>query len=130
MRHALMIAFLVLQALLPLRYYMGDDLFDERFAWRMFSPIRTVKCRATFYDETGDRRARIPLTPRVHQVWINLVSRARRPVIDGIARDWCTEQIEGGTASPRMTVEITCPLKTGDTVQPIPNDENLCETAR
>ena len=30
-------AFLLVQLVLPLRYYLGDDRFDERFSWRMFS---------------------------------------------------------------------------------------------
>ncbi|MBW2464764.1 MAG: hypothetical protein JRH11_24155, partial [Deltaproteobacteria bacterium] len=39
-KNTLIVAFLAFQLLLPLRYYMGSDEFDERFAWRMFSPIR------------------------------------------------------------------------------------------
>ena len=33
--------FIATQLVLPLRYYvLRDDEHDERFAWRMFSPMR------------------------------------------------------------------------------------------
>jgi len=37
--------FVIAQLLLPLHYYLArKDPHDERFAWRMFSPMRMARC--------------------------------------------------------------------------------------
>ena len=43
------VAVIASQIWLPLSYYLGDDPFDERFAWRMFSPFasHTAKFKRT-----------------------------------------------------------------------------------
>jgi hypothetical protein len=44
-RGRFIIAFLAVQLLLPLHYYLvRHDPHDERFAWRMFSPMRMADC--------------------------------------------------------------------------------------
>ncbi|MAE67451.1 MAG: hypothetical protein CMJ18_24585 [Phycisphaeraceae bacterium] len=47
--------FLLLQLLVPLRYYLGGET-DERFCWRMFSSVVQRDCRVAV-DETVQERS-------------------------------------------------------------------------
>lgn len=111
-RSAFIIGFVALQVWLPLRYYLGDDRFDERFAWRMFSPVRPLQCRAAFYDETAGERRRIPLREHLHAAWLTLVGRARPAVIEAFARRWCGERAAEG-ADPVLRLDLTCQAPAG-----------------
>lgn len=103
MKNVLIVAFLALQIGLPLSYYLGDEPHDERFAWRMFSPIRLIKCDVTLYDASGGARTRIRPLQEMHVVWRNLMRRGRIPVVEAFARTWCA-------AAPdrKLTVDLTC----------------------
>ena len=79
-------AFLLVQLLLPLAYYVGRrDPHDERFAWRMFSPMRMVRCTL---DVTRDG-APVPLGSEFHEAWIELAQRGRFAVIDAMGETLC-----------------------------------------
>lgn len=106
-RDAFIVGFVGLQAALPLRYYLADDPFDERFAWRMFSPVRPLDCEVTFYDESGASPQRVELRPRLHAVWINLVQRARPSVVERFARQYCEAEVEAGRR-PVLRVDLVC----------------------
>ncbi|MCB9758856.1 MAG: hypothetical protein H6739_03375 [Alphaproteobacteria bacterium] len=86
-RRSLFIAvILVGQLLLPLRYYaFGDDPYDERFSWRMFSPIRMVKCGARF-EAAGKP---VDLNETFHSAWITLVGRGRLDVTEAVGARIC-----------------------------------------
>lgn len=86
-RELLVVAWLAVQIALPLRWYLGDDPFDERFAWRMFSEIRTTRCAVDLLVD-GEQ---VALGKRYHQAWITLAKRVRRPVLDRMASDLCAE---------------------------------------
>ncbi|MGK0362240.1 MAG: hypothetical protein ACI9U2_004560 [Bradymonadia bacterium] len=103
MKNVLIALFLALQIGLPLSYYLGDEPHDERFAWRMFSPIRLIKCDVTLYDASGGARARIRPLQEMHVVWRNLMRRGRIPVVEAFARTWCA-------AAPdrKLMVDLTC----------------------
>ncbi|MFN3197091.1 MAG: hypothetical protein ACE366_01565 [Bradymonadia bacterium] len=153
MRSLFIVAFLAAQLYLPLSYYMrpdplpeliaeppaeqpvtlpeGADPFDERFAWRMFSPIRMVKCDVSFYDATDGVRRRVPTGKEVHFLWINLFKRARRSVIDQFAQWRCPQMATEGKA-PILNAEIVCPVRrpgrTGVVqVRPFDPTLNLCD---
>ena len=53
----LIVLFLAVQLVLPLRYYLGGGT-DERFCWRMFSSVAKRQCRASIAQtlEQADRR--------------------------------------------------------------------------
>lgn len=81
-------AFLALQLLLPLGYYVvRDDPHDERFAWRMFSPMRMARCRSAF---TVDGQP-VQLGSRFHEAWIEMASRGRFVVLEGMAEKLCKD---------------------------------------
>lgn len=84
-RVAFVLVVLVVQALLPLRHYLGDDPYDERFAWRMFSPTRVVRCTVE-YRVNGDP---LPLEQHLHSGWITLLKRGRGDVHDAVDQRLC-----------------------------------------
>ncbi len=117
--------FLASQLLLPLRYYLGDDERDERFAWRMFSPIRVSQCRAE-WTEGG-----VPRSPELHVAvsWTSLMSRARRPVLVAYARRRCAA-LRGEVARPDVRLRLTCDHPDGRPRRLATPIVNLCETLR
>jgi hypothetical protein len=102
-KNALIVAFLALQIGLPLSYYLSDNAYDERFAWRMFSPIRLIKCDVTLYDESDGRRTALRPMREMHVVWRNLMRRGRVPIVQAFARKWCAEG-----ADRKLTADMTC----------------------
>lgn len=122
--HLVVLAFLGLQLGVPLSYYLGDDVYDERFAWRMFSPIRMVKCEVRF-SEDGDAAQAIPLGREVGETWINWMQRGHRRVIDGYARFHCAEERADGEA-PRLYAEVACRLPDGAVDRLYSPREELC----
>ena len=87
-RGRFIVAFLVVQALLPLHYYLfRRDPHDERYAWRMFSPMRMATCRIAF---TVDN-APVDLGSKFHEAWITVAQRGRAVVIEEMAHKLCRE---------------------------------------
>ncbi len=110
--------FLIVQLALPLSYYLGDDRYDERFAWRMFSDVRMVRCRADY--RIGG--APVRLLERFHVAWQTLVERGRRPVVDAVARRLCRDA--GGAP---VTLRLECREFDGSTRVLEDGARNLCE---
>ncbi len=103
MRHGLVAAFVLIQLALPGSYYFREDRLDERFAWRMFSSVRTVGCSVRLFDVDAGRRTQLRLMREVHVVWRNLMSRGRRPILEAFAGKWCAENPGHG-----LEVDIEC----------------------
>jgi hypothetical protein len=81
-------ALLVSQLSLPLRWYAlrdADDPFDERFAWRMFSPERMVRCTARAQLDG----APVDLGREFHSAWLTLVERGRMDVVNAVVKRVC-----------------------------------------
>ncbi len=85
------IAFILLQIALPLSYYVSDNEYDERFAWRMFSSVRMTRCSFQLASSDGITESALPLPKQYHVVWINLAKRARLDVIDAMVERACAE---------------------------------------
>lgn len=85
-------ALLALQLVVPLRYYLGEDPYDERFSWRMFSAVRVVSCQTQVVEGTteGTRRA-VPLMRTIHEAWVNHLKRNREGVIRAFLSRRCEE---------------------------------------
>jgi hypothetical protein len=86
-RGRFIVGFLLVQLLLPLRYYIHNrDPHDERFAWRMFSPIRMVQCAPRFMvaGKVVDPRGEF------HEAWGKIASRGRFVVIEAMGKELCT----------------------------------------
>jgi hypothetical protein len=102
------------QLLIPLSYYIRDaHPFDERFAWRMFSPIRMVECSTVWRE--GEDRHRVRPSDHVHIVWLNLMKRMREDVVRRYISHRCQELVEDG-GDPHVYAETHCLLPNDDVV--------------
>lgn len=81
---------------IPLGYYLpGADLYDERFAWRMFSGVRVQSCELRVSEVRGGERP-IPLAEVLPAPWIELLKRNRPAVVERFLR-WRCEQHDDTT---------------------------------
>jgi hypothetical protein len=98
------VAFLAIQLVLPLHYYfIRRDEHDERFAWRMFSSTRMVKCDVEV--KVGEEL--VELNREFHDAWVALAERGRRNVIEAMGARLCRKH-----PGQVVTARLTCrPLK-------------------
>lgn len=115
------LAFVAVQALLPLRYYLGSDRYDERFAWRMFSPIRMVQCSAEV-ELDGER---LELGAVFHSAWLALIERGRLDVTAAAVRRIC--RLNPGR---RVSLEYTCRESDGAERRLVTPDQDACAGVR
>lgn len=99
---SLFAAFIALQLLMPLSYYLSSNRYDERFAWRMFSEIRSHQCRPQMLAHSERGAQPVALPSEFHQVWINLLGRQRDEVIEAAMLRVCE------TGAARVTLRNTC----------------------
>lgn len=128
-RNAFIVLFLLVQVLLPLRYYVRDDLFDERFAWRMFSPIRVTDCTVGWTEGRDGGEEPLDLDALLPQPWIGLMRRARMDVVEGFGRHRCA-LLRAEAEAPVLRVDVACSHPDGAVRHPIDPAENLCERIR
>jgi hypothetical protein len=96
-RGRFILAFLALQLLLPLHYYvLRHDPHDERFAWRMFSPMRMTQCSPQFSIDNQPA----PLGNKFHEAWIEVARRGRYVVLEQMAQKLCRD-------NPGKPVQLT-----------------------
>ncbi len=112
------VAFLLLQLVVPLSYYLrSGDPYDERFSWRMFSAVRLYSCRTSAIERVGEtdpsRRQgqppterEIPLSATLHQAWVNHLARNRRDVVLAFLDARCDEE---GVREVSLTNACTAP---------------------
>ena len=107
------VAFILLQLILPLQYYLGRlDSHDERFAWRMFSPMRMVKCEVSM---TVDGQP-VPLTREFHQAWTEVAQRGRRVVVEQMGARLCKKN-----KSKPVIARLACkPITSRHSLGPVP----------
>jgi hypothetical protein len=98
-RGRLILAFLAVQLLVPLTYFARRDPHDERFAWRMFSPMRMAKCQPRFAIDGKP----FALEREFHEAWIELAQRGRFIVVEAMAAHVC--DAHPGSA---VTVSLDC----------------------
>lgn len=88
------------QLLLPLHYYLANrDPHDERFAWRMFSPMRMTKCAPEFRIDAR----RVELGAEFHEAWIELAQRGRFAVLEAMGARLCAKN-----PGHAVTVKLSC----------------------
>jgi hypothetical protein len=104
-------AFLIVQALIPLRYYLSQPTSDERFAWRMFSTTARRDCHATLYQtmEFDGRRIEEPVPPIMLAPWQTMLNRNRPAAVEKIMKACCQAT---GVVSVRFRLE--CGMEGGD----------------
>lgn len=80
---------LALHLTLPLTYYLRDDPYDERFAWRMFSGIRMHTCDVRVEERVAGEVRPLDIPRTVPVAWRNLLRRNRRAVVLGFLEQRC-----------------------------------------
>jgi hypothetical protein len=99
-RGRFIVVFVLAQLLLPLHYYVNHrDPHDERFAWRMFSPMRMAKCVPKVVLDGNP----FDLRTEFHEAWTEIVSRGRFVVIEEMGAKLC-EKHPGSV----ITVSLDC----------------------
>jgi len=80
--------FVAVQLLAPLHYYtLRRDRHDERFAWRMFSPVRMLTCEPTFL--VGGQP--VNLATKFHEGWLEIARRGRFAVLEAMGARLCRD---------------------------------------
>ncbi len=99
-QHYLIAIVVATQMLIPLHYYLARrDPHDERFAWRMFSPMRMVQCRPQFTK--ADRP--VVLGVEFHEAWVELASRGRFAVLEAMGARLCQKY-----PNTEIRLDLTC----------------------
>lgn len=96
----------VIQAVVPLRYYLGDDLFDERFSWRMFSAVRVYSCDLSAFETRAGVERPTRLMSTIHVAWITTMRRGREAVLRRYLRWRCDQE---GVEAARVVNRCTTP---------------------
>lgn len=90
---AFIAVFVVFLAAMPATYYLGNDRFDERFAWRMFSSVRLTNCDATARETPVDGAPReFDIYRDVQIAWYKLIQRNRDAVVRAYLRRRCEDR--------------------------------------
>jgi hypothetical protein len=96
--NAFIICWLLWQVAVPLSYYLGDNVDDERFAWRMFSGVWLLQksCTASVTEFRSEPGADTPIASKInldrtlHGTWASqLKKKNRRLVIEKFAQTRC-----------------------------------------
>lgn len=113
----LFLAFLIVQLVVPLTYYLRSDPYDERFAWRMFSNVRLHGCRTAVSERVRDGERvdarQINLHRTLEVRWSRLLSRNRVDVIEGFLEWRCLEE-----ERVEVTLVNTCTTPAGEALTP------------
>lgn len=112
------------QLLIPLTYYLRDDPYDERFAWRMFSGVRMQECEGSVLERHGETELAVNPYEVVPAGWVTSLERNRRSVVERYLELRCED--EGMTSvrfenrcrevdgAPLPVVELTRDCATGE----------------
>ena len=125
-RHVAVALFLLVQLGLPTSYYLQDDIYDERFAWRMFSPIRMVKCNVALAEGRGGEPKPLKASSQMSLPWINWMKRGHSRVLLGYARHRC-EAASQANAPISFHASLSCRLPGGDLDRLFDPSEDLCK---
>jgi hypothetical protein len=83
------------QVAIPASYYLrSSDLEDERFAWRMFSDVRLMRCRVRASVLGPHGRTDLSLGRTLHSSWIHGLERGRRRVIERYLSSRCAPAVQ------------------------------------
>jgi len=108
--NAIIVAFLAFQVVVPMRYYLGERGYDERFAWRMFSSTDVRACTASVEETVTvggrDVQRPVPLQPVLHAAWIQSLQLPRPDVVEAFLR-WRGEAV--GAREVRYTLRCSAP---------------------
>lgn len=99
------LGFLAFQIGMPLRYYLGERGYDERFSWRMFSTLRMRDCAIAVAEaRAGSSQLRdVSVSRDVQAAWVSLLERVRMPVVVKYLERRCDREALDVTYTARCT---------------------------
>jgi hypothetical protein len=105
----LIVGFVAVQLVAPLHYYAArEDKNDERFAWRMFSSTRMLRCDPRF--EVDGRLVDRGRT--FHEAWWEIARRGRVAVLEEMGRHLCRRN-----PGKEVRLDLTCKTVDGKEVR-------------
>ena len=107
----------------PLRYYAGGDVYDERFSWRMFSAVRVQQCSLSAREVVDGRERPISLMEVLPAPWVSLLERNRPAVL----RRFLTWRCASEAQPSEVRLTHTCQDASGDPLPPLERAMD-CET--
>ena len=124
-KHLLILAYLVVQFVGPVHYYLYSDPYDERFAWRMYSPMRMVTCKARVSEGVGASQREIKLSREIGMPWVKGIRRGNLRVLDAYAEHRCASMRSEGIPA-HVFAAIYCQLPDGSWDKRSDPSEDLC----
>jgi hypothetical protein len=112
--------FAAIQVLLPLRYYFAEDVYDERFSWRMFSGVRMQDCTVEVVETVGGSPRQVELDQVLHVSWQTTLKRNREGPIWKFLERRCEEE-----GVERVTMSSFCARASGDAL-PVKERTRIC----
>jgi len=109
-KHLAVLGFLSIQLGAPVSYYLSERTYDERFAWRMFSPTRMIKCQVRVQAWTDNEPTTIDLKREVAAPWISWMKRGHAHIVRGVGAHLC----ERRAPETRITGDLVCELPDGE----------------
>lgn len=107
---ALLAGWLLLHVSVPLSYYLSSDVYDERFAWRMFSAVRVQECALDARETIAGVERPIALQSVLPAPWVSLLQRNRPAVLRRFLEWRCASDV----APSRVRLTHTCRSASGD----------------
>ena len=88
--------YLAVQIALPLTYYnLRRDKYDERFAWRMFSSVRTLQCKVEVIErDKNGAGQKVDPSRIVPGTWVKHLQRAQPRVVAHYLESRCTPDMQ------------------------------------
>jgi hypothetical protein len=105
---------LALHVYAPLSYYLSDDVYDERFAWRMFSAVRVQDCSVDARETVSGSERPIALQSVLPAPWVSLLQRDRPAVVTRFLTWRCASEAHPDSVS----VVHACRSASGDALPP------------
>ena len=99
------VAWLALMLALPLSYYVGGHVEDERFAWRMFSTVRLTRCQVEIEERIDGDWHPVPLSRVLHTACITHLQRGP----PGVGARFVEARCEGAPDAVRTTRSCRVP---------------------
>lgn len=99
----------------PVRYYAGGDVYDERFSWRMFSAVRVQECALSAREVVDARERPIALMEVLPAPWVSLLERNRPAVL----RRFLSWRCASAARPSEVRLTHTCQDASGDALPPL-----------
>ena len=121
----LLAGWLLLHIATPLSYYLSEDVYDERFAWRMFSAVRVQECSLGATETVDGMPRAIPLQSVLPAPWVSLLQR-NRPAVLRRFLDWrCASEAHPS----EVQLTHTCRSVTGEALPAVHRTEACADHA-